>query len=102
MLETQRHTLRKRMLQNRSTLLNPSLTLIQNKRERERVGNWARRRRERVGYGKSKERKKEKESLVRIIRMSMRSQSTYLIVSNILKIFISNVYDCILYLSNRK
>lgn len=49
MLETQRHTLRKRMLQGRSALLNPSLTLIQNKRarvrERERIGNWARRRR---------------------------------------------------------
>ena len=89
------------MLQKRSVLLNPSLTLIQNKRERERVGNWAKRRRETVGDGESKGRKKE-ESLVRIIRMSMRSQSAYLIVSNVLKMFISSVYDCILYLSNRK
>ena len=55
-----------------------------------------------MGDGESKESKKEEDSLVRIVRMSMRAQSTYLIVSNILKIFISNVYDCTLYLSNRK
>ena len=55
-----------------------------------------------MGDGESKESKKEEDTLVRIVRMSMRGQYTYLIVSNILKIFISNIYDCILYLSNRK
>ena len=49
MLETQRQTLRKRMLQDRSALLNPSLTLIQNKRARERE-------RESRKLGKEKER----------------------------------------------
>ena len=51
MLETQRQTLRKRMLQDRSALLNPSLTLIQNKRARERE-----RERESRKLGKEKER----------------------------------------------
>ena len=55
-----------------------------------------------MGDGESKESKKEEDTLGKIVRMSMRAQYTYLIVSNILKIFISNIYDCILYLSNRK
>lgn len=49
MLETQRQTLRKRMLQDRSALLNPSLTLIQNKRARERESRKLGKEKEREG-----------------------------------------------------
>ena len=49
MLETQRQTLRKRMHQDRSALLNPSLTLIQNKRARERESRKLGKEKEREG-----------------------------------------------------
>lgn len=65
------------MLYNKSALLNPSLTLIQRKKKIERRKQG--KEKEREGEERRKQGKeKSKERSVTIIRMGMRSQSTYL------------------------